>query len=376
MTRQLRLRKARPSYAELAGFEDEPPDAGENHAGPSTLFEADEKELEPAPGDEDEDGDEDQDAQYDVEEADELDDEVYGKPTKVIRRTAAASASTSTKSRTKRPAVKGKGTGKAKAESAEGTTTIVGQIRRPKGKMYALPTPSVHHRHRAVPLYSRGGRTERLTVRPSLFEPPSLTLTSSFTERPKVSERVNKAWGFNVGHGPLWELAEDRGWYKEAINTGNNTDIEAKRRPRVHLDVPVQDGWEIMSLEYVSFSYAKSRSLGYKTESHCRAASPFLPTDDITTEEGDLKPPPPVSCFFGPFKSQIRQDVKMFEAFSMCLCAAYMIVCFMLTDWMLAKYTSESQAHVFNAGAPVWGMDWCPIHTTDRPGGILLPAFR
>ena len=262
MTRQLRVRKARPSYAELAGFTDELSDAMENHAGPSTLFEAavdDEKESEPAPGDEDGDGNEDQDAQHDVEEADTIElDEVNGKPAKVARRTA-ASASTSTKSRTKRPPAKNKSTGKAKAESAE--STIVSQARRPKGKMYALPTPSVHHRHRAVPLYSREGRTERLTLRPSLFEPPSLTLTTSFTERPKVSERVNKAWGYNVGYGPLWDLAEDRGWYKEAITTGNNVDTEAKRRPRVYPDVRVQDAWEIMSLEYVPFSFAKFHSL-------------------------------------------------------------------------------------------------------------------
>ena len=265
MTRQLRIRKVRPSYAELAGFADEPSDAMENHAGPSTLFEAamdNEKELEPAPGDEDEDGegDEDQDAQYDEEDDTIEPDEFHEKPAKVVHRTirTAASASTSTKSRTKRPTAKGKGTGKAKAESTEGTT--VSGVRRPKGKMYALPTPSVHHRHRAVPLYSREGRTERLTARPSLFEPPSLTLTSSFTERPKVSEQVNKAWGFNVGHGPLWDLAEDRGWYKEAITTGNNTDTEAKRRPRVYSDIRIQDGWEIMSLEYVPFSFAKLRN--------------------------------------------------------------------------------------------------------------------
>ena len=331
MTRQLRLRKARPSYAELAGFADETSDA-ENHAGPSALFEAamdDEKELEPAPGVEDEDGDGDQDAPYDVEEADAVElDEVDGKPAKVVRR-AAASTPTSTKSRTKRPTAKDKGKGKAKAESAEGTT--VGQVRRPKGKMYALPTPSVHHRHRAVPLYSREGRTERLTAQPSLFEPSSLSLTTSFTERPKVSERVNKAWGFNVGHGPLWDLAEDRGWHKEAITTGNNTDTEAKRRPRVYSDVRVLDGWEIVSLEYVPFSFCNNPHRG-TILNHRRAASPCLPTDDITTEEGDLKPPPPVSCFFGPFKSQKRQDVKMFEAFSMCLCDAYIDSSFMLTD--------------------------------------------
>lgn len=174
----------------------------ENHAGPSTLFEADEKELEPAPADEqdDEDGNEDQDGQYDVEDADVFEPDV--EPTKVVHRTA-ASATTSTKSRTKRPTAKNKGMGKAKAESAEGTTTAAaGRVRKPKGgKMYALPTPSVHHRHRAIPLYSREGRTERLTVRPSLFEPSSLTLTTSFTERPKVSERVNKAWGFNIVDG-------------------------------------------------------------------------------------------------------------------------------------------------------------------------------
>ena len=249
-------------------------------------------------------------------------------------------------------------------ESAE-----VNQARRPKGKMYSLPTPSVHHRHRAVPLYPRVGRTERLTARPSLFEPPSLTLTTSCTERPKVCERVNKAWGFNVGYGPLWDLAEDRGWYKEAITTGTNPGTEAERRPQVYPDIRVQDGWKVMSLEYVPQHSAHSTILN-----HLRAACPYLPTDDITTEEGDLRPPPPVPCFFGPFKSQIRQDVEMFEAFPMCLYSTHMIS-FMLTSCFIAKYIPESQAHVFNAGAPVWGMDWCPIHANDRPGETALFLF-
>jgi len=280
MTRQLRPRKGRPSYATMSHSElDEDSDAEENHAGPSSarleVVMDDENDSEsafipakkthskdmnddstPAPppeqGNEDAhvDEGEDQDAPPYVEGADTLEpDEVNGQAVNVVHRTA---ASTSTTSRTKRP--KDKGKGKAKAESAEGIT--VNQVRRPKGKMYALPTPSVHHRHRAVPLYSRAGRTERLTMRPSLFEPPSLTLTTSFTERPKVSERVNKAWGFNVGYGPLWDLAEDRGWYKEAVTTGSNTDTEAKRRPLVYPDIRVQDGWEVMSLEYVPFSFA------------------------------------------------------------------------------------------------------------------------
>ena len=31
------------------------------------------------------------------------------------------------------------------------------------------------------------------------------------------------------------------------------------------------------------------------------------------------------------------------------------------------EYLPESKAHVFNAGAPVWAIDWCPIHVDDRP---------
>ena len=94
------------------------------------------------------------------------------------------------------------------------------------------------------------------------------------------------------------------GWYKEAVTTGNNTDTEAKRC--------VQDGCEVMSLEYVPFSFAKF----FGIIPNCRGvASPCLPTDDVSTEEGDLKPSQPVSCFFGPFKSQIRQYIKISEVF-------------------------------------------------------------
>ena len=75
-----------------------------------------------------------------------------------------------------------------------------------------------------------------------------------------------------------------------------------------------------MSLEYVPFSFAKFFGIILNIR---RVASPCLPTDDVSTEEGDLKPPPPVSCFFGPFKSQIRQDIKISEVFPMCLCVPH-----------------------------------------------------
>jgi hypothetical protein len=33
---------------------------------------------------------------------------------------------------------------------------------------------------------------------------------------------------------------------------------------------------------------------------------------------------------------------------------------------LTGQFLSESRAHVFNAGASVWGLDWCPIHPDDR----------
>lgn len=113
--------------------------------------------------------------------------------------------------------------------------------------MYVLPTPSVHHRHRAMPLYTRTGRVERLESRPSLFKPTKITMTNNFTQNVKVTDRVNKAWGYNVGWGPLWEMVEDRGWYKEAIEGVPDMDSDACRRPRVYEHINVKNGWTILN---------------------------------------------------------------------------------------------------------------------------------
>lgn len=31
-----------------------------------------------------------------------------------------------------------------------------------------------------------------------------------------------------------------------------------------------------------------------------------------------------------------------------------------------AEKLPQSKPHVFNAGGPVWGLDWCPIHPNER----------
>lgn len=134
-----------------------------------------------------------------------------------------------------------------------------------KRNNYALPTPSHQHRHRAIPLYLREGkRLERMVVRqgdaapeaesipPSLFQHPPLQIVDY--PRPKVQERIAKACGYNVGHGPLWELLEDRSWFKESekpeyVRPGSaDVDSESRRRPIVHGNIQVKSGWRMLDM--------------------------------------------------------------------------------------------------------------------------------
>jgi hypothetical protein len=52
-------------------------------------------------------------------------------------------------------------------------------------------------------------------------------MTNNFTQNSQVTDRVNKSCGFNVGWGPLWEMVEDRGWYKEAVEGVDGMDNDA-----------------------------------------------------------------------------------------------------------------------------------------------------
>lgn len=47
-------------------------------------------------------------------------------------------------------------------------------------------------------------------------------------------------------------------------------------------------------------------------------------------------------------------------------CVSLPILPAFLADLRVAEYLPESKAYVFNAGAPVWALDWCPIHVDDR----------
>ncbi|KAH9950220.1 hypothetical protein B0H21DRAFT_561975 [Amylocystis lapponica] len=315
MARQLRSRASRPNYAALFDYDDEGPEAGpssqqlpvdDDDDGSGSDFAPDnaaedqvDEDVEDMDAVAEEDEDQ-QDGSHDLAIS-ERDDSVLDFPNAAGRR----------------PRTSANGKRKNTVSLAPGLSHSASR------QMYALP--SVHHRHRAGPIYRKAGTTERLAKLPAHFEPETVVSTSSWSVDTSMTDRINKAHGYNVGPGPLWELLEDRGWYKEA-NQGDGGEKERNRRPRVHRAVPV-GSYEILSLQ---------------------DASSYLPSDVVTTNEGLPKPPPPIACSFGPFGQQTRIEMTMFDTLP------------------IADFIPGSSSHVFNAGAPVWGLDWCPIHPDDR----------
>jgi transcription factor C subunit 6 len=224
-------------------------------------------------------------------------------------------------------------------------------------------TSEARQRHRAIPLFSRPGLVERLGSPPVPygFGSPKTTYTNNFTATQAVVDRVTKALGHNVGNGPIWELLEDRSWFKEG-----EQESEGKRRPIVYEHVCVKPGWEILDDQYVEY-------VGSNIPSHAvlRAASHYLPNNHQAVGEDRSKPSSSISCLFGPILGQTRVELPIFQTHRLCMYT-------MLNGHFTASscicatgdFIPESKAHVFNAGAPIWGLDWCPIHIEDRSGKL------
>ena len=76
---------------------------------------------------------------------------------------------------------------------------------------------------------------------------------------------------------------------------------------------------------------------------------------------------PPVSCDFGPFGAQTNVKLETLQAQKLCRVSHVRPETHLALRSLTAQFLPESHAHVFNAGASVWGLDWCPIHPDDRP---------
>ena len=109
-----------------------------------------------------------------------------------------------------------------------------------------LAPPTAHHRHRPLPLFRKDGQVERLLSLPILFQQPAITLTNGFTSSTRTTKRLERSWGRNVGPGPVYEILEDRAWFKEATPDASVAS-EAGRRPVVYGDVKLEDKCTILS---------------------------------------------------------------------------------------------------------------------------------
>ncbi|KIY46933.1 hypothetical protein FISHEDRAFT_75114 [Fistulina hepatica ATCC 64428] len=321
MSRPLRPRTSHPNYNVLTGLEE----ADDDGAGPSTRFIY-----------EKEDGDcdfseantrEQSESSDSAESGDiELDEDVPERGSEQSDNGITFTTVTHTASNGSRP-VKRKNQIFSLLASTSSTAikSMGGAILARAHKRHVLPRTSFKYaRNKAQPLYAPLQRVERLVKQPSLFVPPSIHMSTNFTSNPILNARANKTWAHNVGAGPLWEMLEDRSWFKESGSSKEGDSApESQRRPRAYDEVHIRDRVEILTPEN---------------------AAAYLPMDNE----------PSICCSFGPIQEQTRLEMKMFENVPM------------------SKCFPESEAHVFNAGASAWGMDvWTGvqfIQTTEKAG--------
>lgn len=211
--------------------------------------------------------------------------------------------------------------------TSSGPPAAPGLARASNRQNHALPQVLPHgsHRHRSIPLFQRTEKVERLSTRPEPFSSYETVLTNSGTANEKLINRTNKALSANVGSGPIWDMLEDRAWFKEAHH-GAIGYTEAERRPRVYEQIAVSDDLQVLTPE---------------------SAQAYLPGFTGATES-TAEIHQSLTYLFGPHDNQRAVSLKMFEGIPM------------------SNFFEGSNSHVFNAGGPVWALDWCPISADDR----------
>lgn len=251
MARSLRPRPSRPSYSELAGYRAEGDEDEALSLTPLEDLDSGDEFVpnDPVQGVAVDNGGTDEGRFTEVEEQQKL-RAVLSKRARVthvgvtshsLAKSAQANAGKTAKNTTHSPA--------APMSSNANFSAMSGSTR--TAKMYALPNPNPNHRHRAIPAYLRREHVERLDAEPVLFGHAKIVMTNSMSFNQRVTDRVSKAWGYNVGPGPVWQILEDRSCFKEADESQRpDAGSEAARRPRVHTTVEVGSGWEILSAAY------------------------------------------------------------------------------------------------------------------------------
>jgi len=98
-----------------------------------------------------------------------------------------------------------------------GTVLVLreGSQSRKQGDISVAPNlPSKDHRHRPNGLWAPPADVYRLLLPPTPLSKPEVIRTNS-ADHPAVMQRIKKAWTHSSGTGPVWELLEDRAFFKE-----------------------------------------------------------------------------------------------------------------------------------------------------------------
>ena len=112
-------------------------------------------------------------------------------------------------------------------------------------------------------------RVEHLQRPPRLFAPIETVPTNVYVSAASITCRVGKAWSASVGASPVWQIVDDLGWFREAeqfMHQGGTVAQaasesksesgqalarqvvvcdECARRPRVHADAALLEGWSL-----------------------------------------------------------------------------------------------------------------------------------
>ncbi|KAG2059865.1 hypothetical protein BDR06DRAFT_873081, partial [Suillus hirtellus] len=70
-----------------------------------------------------------------------------------------------------------------------------------------------------------------LDAPPMLFDPPKIMPTNSMTSEQFLMDHISRAWSFNVGPGPVWDIMKDQSCFKEALEGAID---ELFQCPRIH----------------------------------------------------------------------------------------------------------------------------------------------
>lgn len=178
--------------------------------------------------------------------------------------------------------------------------------------------PTLHDQH--------GQFQERLQFEPYPFEPA--TSVFDVPAGSKNPRRLVKAWGHSVSKGPVWELLEDRAWFKEA----HQNDIEEigpfprVLRPCVYQGLAWENMWEAMEFDP-------------------QRTSTWIPQS--------------VPCAFGHFGEQT--EINLAPLHSVNICEFHHAILTKRLKALIDDFIPDTLAVVFNTGAPVGSVDWCPL---------------